>query len=131
MPKVCKVLVVEDNDDVRGLMEEVFVDEGYHILAARDGAEMRRIVAVNPDIDMLVIDVTLPGPDDGFSLADEMVVRGCNVILVTGDHLLVERIDKTGHRYLLKPFRIHSLLGLIEQVLREAASACERMPRRA
>ncbi len=131
MPKPCKVLVVEDNDDVRLLLAEVLVDEGYQFLMARNGAEMRRTLETHPDTDMLVIDVALPGPEDGLTLAGEMARRGHSVIVVTGDHLLVERIDRSGHPYLLKPFRIHSLLELIERVLREARAACERAPRRA
>lgn len=131
MPKPCKVLVVEDNDDVRVLLEEVLVEEGFHFCMARDGTEMRRLIEVEPDVDILVINVALPGPDDGLRLADEMAACGHNVIVVTGDHLLVERIDETGHPYLLKPFRIHALLELIDRVLREAQAACERPPRRA
>ena len=129
MPKICKVLIVEDNDDVRVLMAEVFDAEGYHIRAVRNGTEMRGIIAAEPDIDMLVIDVSLPGPDNGLRLADEMVAQGYGVVLVTGDHLLVDRIDQSGHPYLLKPFRMHSLIALIDRLLREAAARCERSSR--
>jgi DNA-binding NtrC family response regulator len=131
LAKICKVLVVEDNDDVRALFEDVLVQEGYHFFMARNGVEMRQVLAAEPEIDILVVDVALPGQENGLRLADEMASQGHNVVLVTGDHMLVERIDQSGHPYLLKPFRIQSLLDLMERVLREAATACERKARRA
>ena len=131
MARICKVLIVEDNEDIRSLMEEMFDAEGYHIRAVRSATQMRSILAAEPDCDMLVIDMTLPGPEDGLRLADEMVVQGYRVVLVTGNHLLVERLDESGHPYLLKPFRVQSLLELIDRLLREAAAECERASRRA
>jgi len=129
--RLCKVLIVEDNDDVRGLMEEMFDAEGYQIRAVPNATEMRNAIAAAPDWDMLVIDMTLPGPEDGIHLANEMVTQGYHVVLVTGNHLLVDRLDESGHPYLLKPFRVHSLLELIDRLLREAANECQRAARRA
>lgn len=131
MARICKVLIVEDNDDVRSLMEEMFDAEGYDIRAVRTATEMRSMVAAEPDFDMLVIDITLPGREDGLHLADALVTQGYHVVLVTGNHLLVDRLDESGHPYLLKPFRVHSLLELIERLLREAANKCHRAARRA
>jgi len=129
--KICKVLIVEDNDDVRLLMEEVFDAEGYLIRTARNGSEMHALIAAEPDFDMLVIDVSLPGSDNGLDLADAMAARGYSVILVSGDHLQVERMDQSGYPYLLKPFSVRSLIELIDQLLQAAAVECERAARRA
>jgi two-component system OmpR family response regulator len=129
--RVCKVLVVEGNDDVRELFTEVLSDEGYRLLTARNGEEMRRLVAAEPGIDVLVIDVAWLGAQDGLALAQEMAAWGHAVLLVTGDHRLVERIEQSGHRYLLKPFRLASLLELIECVLHEVANDCTRASRQA
>ena len=129
MARICKVLVVEDNDDVRALVEDILGYEGYRFRMAKTGDEMRRIIAADPDIDALVIDVTLPGGTDGLALAAEMADFGYAVLLFTGDHSLVERIEKSGHRYLLKPFKIDSLLDLVALALKELKARCER-PRR-
>ena len=126
MAKICKVLIVEDNDDVRQMLEDVFVSDGYDYVLARNGTEMREAVGAHDDIDMLIIDVSLPGGTDGFVLAREMADAGHAVLMVTGDHRHAERIEKEGHHYLLKPFRIDSLLALVAQVLQETRNSCQR-----
>ncbi len=131
MARICKVLVVEDNDDVRELFKDVLADQGYHFFTACNGEEMRAVIAVQPDIDAFIIDVALPGAQDGLALAHEMASCGHAVLLVTADHRLVARIEQSGHRYLLKPFKLASLLDLVDQVLRELADGCARLPRRA
>lgn len=128
--RLCKVLVVEDDDGVSELFTEVLAAEGYRFLTARNGSEMRRTLAAAPDIDVLVIDASLPGGDDGLTLAEEWAARGYAVLLMTGDHRLVERIEASGHRYLLKPFRMASLIAMIETVLLAVANDCTRLPRR-
>ena len=126
MAKICKVLIVEDNDGVRQMLEDVFVGDGYDYVLAQNGIEMREAVAAHDDIDMLIIDVSLPGGTDGFVLAREMADAGHAVLMVTGDHRHAERIEKEGHHYLLKPFRIDSLLALVAQVLQATRNTCQR-----
>lgn len=117
MRKICKILVVEDNDDVRQFLGEVLEHEGYHFVTAGDALGMRRILAKNPEIDVVILDVLLPGPENGLALAQEVADQGRGVILVTGDHQHVERLEASGHRYLLKPFRIDRLLHLVDSAL--------------
>ena len=126
MAKICKVLIVEDNDGVRQMLEDVFVGDGYDYVLAQNGIEMREAVAAHDDIDMLIIDVSLPGGTDGFVLAREMADAGHAVLMVTGDHRYAERIEKERHHYLLKPFRIDSLLALVAQVLQATRNTCQR-----
>jgi len=128
--KICKVLLVEDQHDLQLLLRELFALEGYRFRIVEDGAAMRRTLDAEEDIDIVVIDILLPGGADGLTLAKEVAEeRGLPVILVTGDHQQVEKLDASGHRYLLKPFRIASFLELIETVLREAKNTCERAAR--
>lgn len=126
MRKICKVLVVEDDHFVREMLGDVFEDEGYRFTLATDGADMRRTIATDPGIDIVVIDVTLPGGESGLALAREAATRGFAVILVSGDHSRFEQVERSGHRFLFKPFRIGSLLQLVEEVLAAAKKDCER-----
>ena len=116
MRRTCKILVVEDNANIREFLQTLFDDEGYQIVVAGSGEEVRRALAAQ-SFDVALIDVTLPGSDDGFALAELAQEHGCGVILVTGDARHFDRVEVSGHRYLLKPFRIERLLVLITELL--------------
>ena len=128
MSQICKVLIVEDNPDSRELLGDIFSYEGYRFLMARDATDMRCALAGEHDIDIVIIDVTLPGTANGFVLAVEAKNCGCGVILVTGDHRHYEAVEKSGHHYIFKPFRMTSLIALVDHVLAETKRHCERPP---
>jgi DNA-binding response OmpR family regulator len=129
MVKVCKVLVIEDNPLIQDLLGDMFADEGYHFTIAASGAEMRRILAEDADIDVVVIDLLLPGNADGLTLAEEVALRGLGVVLVTGDHSRAETLNASGHRYLLKPFQLEQLLTTVSEVLDSTRRHCETINR--
>ncbi|MGO8916372.1 MAG: response regulator [Stellaceae bacterium] len=121
MRRGCKILVVEDNESIREFLQSLFDDEGYEIAVVCGGEEMRRAF-VAQSFDVALIDVTLPGAEDGFALAEMARGEGCGVILVTGDTRHFDRIEASGHPYLLKPFRVERLLDLVAELSR--ASDC-------
>ena len=126
--RVCKVLIVENDDHVRNLLADVFDDEGYLFSLVKSGAEMREKLD-NDDFDIAVIDVTQPGHEDGFVLGQIARDRGCGPILVTGDHRYLERLQEGCGYFLLKPFRIRQLVEIIDKVLTETAAQCVRRTR--
>jgi two-component system phosphate regulon response regulator OmpR len=129
MSKICRVLVVEDNEDIQDLLKEVFLSEGYRFAVAGDGAEMRRIIRKG-EIDVCIIDFLLPGGENGLVLAKEVAAQGYGVIMVSGDRTHFDTIDKAGHRFLAKPFPLRSLLQLVDEVLSETKAKCEVKRRR-
>jgi two-component system, OmpR family, response regulator len=129
MARICKVLIVEDDGDVRAVINEMLAFEGYEFLMAADAASMRRLLA-DDDVDVVIVDVVLPGGESGLALAQELTDQGYGVILVTGHHQHFDRVEQSGHRYLLKPFRMNSLLELVDQVLRETQARCQTRSRR-
>lgn len=128
MPQICKVLIVEDHDEVRELLVAAFEDEGFEFVAVGTGVEMRTALDED-DYDITIIDVLLPDGEDGFALAETARELGCGVILITGDHRHIERLDKSGHYHLLKPFRLQDLMALIDRVLAETQNLCRRRKR--
>lgn len=128
MARICKVLIVENDDHVRNLLGDVFEDEGYLFSMVKTGAEMRE--KLDEDVyDIAVIDVTQPGHEDGFALAQIARDRGCGPILVTGDHRYLERLQAFGGCFLLKPFRVQQLIEIIDKVLTDTAAQCVRRNR--
>jgi DNA-binding response OmpR family regulator len=127
MTRICNILVVEDDDSVRGLLGDVLDHAGYEFALARDGAEMR--AALDADVfDVAIIDIALRGGEDGFALAAVASDKGCGVILTTGDLDRRVRLEASGRRYLMKPFRMKELTELVEQILRDDTTLCARRP---
>jgi len=128
VPRVCKVLIVENDDFVREVLGEVFDDEGFLFATVGSGREMEEKLDED-DYDIAVIDIGLPGDKDGFALADTARAQGCGVILVTGDHRHASRLEQSGHFYLLKPFRMSELMTIVDRVLAMASIECKRRKR--
>jgi len=108
--------VVEDNDGIRDFLHALLDDEGYHIVIVASGEQMRAALAKDR-FDVALIDVTLSGADDGFALAKLAGATGCGVILVTGNARYFDAVKASGHRYLLKPFRVDRLLALVGELI--------------
>ena len=106
-----RVLIVEDDDAVRLLLERVLLQAGVEVDAVASGAEARaRAATATPDV--LVADVLLgDGDGDGIALARVLAhdVPGLRVILMTGSDV-VEGVDWP---VLNKPFDLDELVRLV------------------
>jgi DNA-binding response OmpR family regulator len=127
MTRICNILVVEDDDSVRALLGDVLDHAGYEFRLARDGVEMRAALA-DDVFDVAIIDISLRGSEDGFALGELASEKGCNVVLTTGDPDRRLRLEASGRRYLMKPFRMKHLTDLVDEILRDDAALCVRRP---
>lgn len=127
MDRICRILVVEDDDSVRALLGDVLDHAGYEFTLASNGVEMRLALDAG-DYDIAIIDISLRDGEDGFALAELASEKGCGVILTTGDPDRRAHLEVSGRRHLMKPFRMQRLTELVEQVLRDTAALC--VPRR-
>ena len=105
------------------LLRHVLVEEGNEVALARDGQEMRAAFDTR-SFDVVIIDVRLPGSENGIALARQAAERGCGIILITGDHNHLDAVARTGHRYLLKPFRVEELLEATREVVEAVQARC-------
>jgi DNA-binding NtrC family response regulator len=129
MARICKVLIVENDRYVRELLGDAFDDEGFLFDTAENGPAMEQALD-REDYDIVVIDVTQSGERDGVALAGIAHAQGCGVILTTGDHRHVERLEESGRHYLLKPFKLQNLMTTVDQILTLASMECVRRKRR-
>lgn len=129
MARICKVLIVENDDFISELLGEAFSEEGFLFTIVKTGAEMEEKLDED-DYDIVMIDVTQPGDNDGFALAEIARAQGCGVILTTGDHRHAERLERSGGFFLLKPFRMRELMTMVDQILTIASIECVRRKRR-
>jgi two-component system torCAD operon response regulator TorR len=128
MDRICKILIVEDDDAVRRLIGDVLDYPGYEFKLASSGAEMRQALDAE-DFDVAIIDVGLRDGEDGFTLAEVADAKGCGVILTTGDPDRRRRLEKSSRPHVMKPFRMQQLTELVEQVLTDTAALCAPRPR--
>ncbi len=128
MTKPDHLLIVDDDPEIRQLLSEYLSNAGYQTSTACDGKEMRRRLELNV-IDLIVLDLMLPG-EDGLSLCRELrVTSNTPVIMLTARGTLVDRIlglELGADDYLPKPFDPRELLVRIKVVLRRAQSFPER-----
>ncbi|MFE3195044.1 response regulator transcription factor [Nocardia sp. NPDC059240] len=121
-----KVLVVEDDPNVRSTLEQLLRFEGYRVSVAADGREALDLLELDRP-DLAVVDVVMPRLD-GLSLCRTLRRRGDRLpILVltargqAGDR--VAGLDAGADDYLGKPFDTEELLARLRALLRRSAPA--------
>ncbi|MCJ8140760.1 response regulator [Falsirhodobacter halotolerans] len=118
------LLVVDDDERIRGLLQKFLVRNGFLVTTARDAAQARRLLA-GLEFDMLVLDVMMPG-EDGVSLTRALRAdRTMPILLLTARGETQARIDGLeagADDYLAKPFEPKELLLRINAVLRRVPS---------
>lgn len=120
--KDIKVLLVDDEDQLRRVMRDLLEREGYGIAEARDGPQaLDQVDQYNPDI--IVLDLNLPTLD-GYSVLAELrsrpSTRDIPVIVLTakGDEDNEVRVFELGaDDFLTKPFRARALSARLEAII--------------
>jgi DNA-binding NtrC family response regulator len=116
------ILLVEDDQAVRGLASQVLVKSGFHVLEAGDPGSAIALAEANP-IDLLLTDVILPNMDGPQLAAAVKVCRpDLRVIYMsgyTGDAALGDDSTISGE-FLQKPFLPDELLRMVRRALAPA-----------
>ncbi len=114
------LLIVDDDERIRGLLQKFLMRNGYLVSAARDAAQARRLLA-GLEFDMLVLDVMMPG-EDGISLTRDLrKTSAVPILLLTarGDSAnRIEGLEAGADDYLVKPFEPKELLLRVGAILR-------------
>ena len=115
-----QILVVDDEPKIRALLRKCFEREGYHVIEAKNGAELRSRIEQQPPT-LITLDLTLGG-EDGLELAREIRSR-CNVpiIMITGKGDTIDRVvglELGADDYITKPFSLREVLARVRAVLR-------------
>jgi signal transduction histidine kinase/CheY-like chemotaxis protein len=118
------VLVVEDEETVRGLVVDVLAGLGYQTLQAQDGPEALRILQSPARIDLLVSDVGLPGLN-GRQVYDaaQRDRPGLKVLFMTGyaeNAALSRGFQQPGMELITKPFAMEQLARRVQRILGHA-----------
>lgn len=120
-----KLLIVEDQPDIRNLIRATLEFEDYEIHEAQDGRSgLDKFVALRPDVALL--DIMMPGEIDGLQLCERIKKnangsRTCVILLsARGQKADVELGLKAGaDAYLVKPFSPLELIETVEANLKQ------------
>ena len=114
------LLIVDDDERIRTLLQKYLMRNGFLVSAARDAAHARRVLG-GLDFDLIVLDVMMPG-EDGISLTRSLrAERDTPILLLTANSETGERIEGLqagADDYLAKPFEPQELLLRINAILR-------------
>jgi CheY-like chemotaxis protein len=114
------LLIVDDDDDVRGTLAELLGDEGYPVLEARNGAEaLARLRAPGPAPALILLDMMMPVMDGRtFRLAQlaDPALAGIPVVILSADMAMhVKAADLLASAILRKPIGLAQLLAVAAQ----------------
>lgn len=114
------LLIVDDDERIRQLLQKFLIRNGFCVTAARDAAHARRLLA-GLEFDMIVMDVMMPG-EDGVSLTRSLrQTLATPILLLTAKGETEDRIsglEAGADDYLAKPFEPKELLLRINAILR-------------
>ncbi|MEU3839323.1 response regulator transcription factor [Streptomyces sp. NPDC028635] len=125
-PRAPKILVVDDEPEVRYAVEDGLAVEGYEVRGAQDGlAALAAVAQWSPDA--MVLDVMMPGLD-GLAVCRRLRALGDRtpVLVLTALGSVSERVDGLdagADDYLVKPFALDELVARIRALLRRTAPA--------
>ena len=115
-----RILVLDDDDAVRGLLEEVLTDAGYQVMSARDGQEGMRLVAKHP-FDLVLTDLIMPGQEGIETIRDlHRDYPFIRIVAMSGamDSVYLKSAELLGaHVTLRKPIDCEDLLRTIRELL--------------
>ena len=119
------LLIVDDDERIRGLLQKFLVRSGFLVSTARDAAHARRVLS-GLEFDLIVLDVMMPG-EDGMALCRDLrKTITTPIMLLTAKGETDDRItglEAGADDYLAKPFEPKELLLRINAILRRVPTA--------
>ncbi|MEW5839170.1 MAG: response regulator [Pseudomonadota bacterium] len=116
-----KILVLDDEAELRALLATYLGSRGYRVRQARDGADVDRLLS-RESFDVLILDIMMPG-EDGLSICKRLRMAGETVpiLMLTARGETIDRIiglEMGADDYLPKPFEPRELLARVTSMIR-------------
>ena len=120
---MARVLVIDDDEEIRTIIEHMLVGAGHQVEAALDGAEGLRLFGKRPP-DLVLTDINMPDLDGHDVIAAIRVLHPeVPIIAVSGggaippDELLLKASALGAVEIIMKPFEFRQLVGAVERAL--------------
>ena len=128
MSKGARILVVDDDADLRWMVEKYLSKHEFVVTLAEDGEQMREVLE-RQEFDLAILDINLPG-EDGLSLARYLRANyQIGIIMLSAAAEVFDRIvglEMGADDYVTKPFEPRELLARVKSVLRRVQGMLER-----
>jgi CheY-like chemotaxis protein len=113
--EAARILVVDDDDQIRQIALRQLASLGYRVLEASNGADALAILAQDADIQLLFVDLNMPGMG-GKTVAAEAgrLWPNLKILFASGEG---EAADSSGAYFLMKPYRKKELAEKVMEVL--------------
>lgn len=129
MNNATEILVIDDEPQIRKLLEITLQSNGYKVREATTAREGLSIASSHPP-ELILLDLGLPD-ESGLSVLKtlrEWYTKPVIILSVqSSEEAIVEALDKGANDYLVKPFRTGELLARIRSVLRSSVSGADSM----
>ena len=128
-----RILIVDDDADIRDILKLTLAEENYELLEASDGEEALKIINAKP-LDLVLLDYKIPKIDGRQVcrlIKKDLLLRHLPIIMVTGKGDIsdkVDGIDAGADDYIVKPFEPKELLARIRMILRRTERDLEANP---
>jgi two-component system, OmpR family, response regulator len=131
MAQAVRLIVVDDESDLREMIAEYFAKYGFAVRTAGDGRELDAHLAGDPP-DLLILDVNMPG-EDGFAIARRVRARSAvPILMLTAAGDTVDRVvglELGADDYVTKPFDLRELRARVQAVLRRTGRTPDPSPK--
>lgn len=122
-----RILIVEDDKDLRELLEEVYEEEGYEIISAENGSEALKYVAdERQNLDLIVTDVQMPEMkgNELLKIVRERRIETAVIVMTAFGSVeqAVELVKKGAFQYITKPFQTKDLLLVSANALKSTVA---------
>jgi len=128
-----RILIVDDDDEIRSLLRTVLAREGFLVEEAKDAASAQRFLGARGDVDLIILDIMMPG-EDGLSFCQRLrETQDTPILMVSARTLSIDRsigLETGADDYLAKPFERRELVARVKAILRRAGPAARAGRRR-
>lgn len=128
-----KILIVDDDPDIRDVLKLTLAEENYQVLEAEDGETALKIINSKP-LDLVLLDYKIPkidGREVCRQVKKDLLLRHLPIIMVTGKGDINDKvggIDAGADDYIVKPFEPKELLARIRMIIRRTQRDLEANP---
>ncbi len=133
MNQQTRIYVVEDDQEIRALLQDYLTEQGFKVHVATGGTELDRLLSQHGEPDLIVLDLMLPG-EDGFSICRRLRVNSdIPIIMLTARGDDIDRIvglEMGADDYIPKPFNPRELVARIRAIQRRVEQSFSTKLRR-
>lgn len=132
MPKT-RIIVIDDDPDIRDVLSLTLTEEGYDVLEAENGLEGVEIIK-NKAPNLVIVDYNMPkmtGPELCAIIKKDILLSHMPIIMLTGKSDVSDKvsgINAGADDYLVKPFEPQELLARIKMILRRSERDLDANP---